>query len=85
MVMRNSAKYFEEFFKTHSKEKKEAWGVVPDDWHGFDDKEVKWFEERGCTIEKVDCGPGDLVVWDSRCVHWNVLPKGERVRSVICE
>ncbi|KAF4634251.1 hypothetical protein G7Y89_g3856 [Cudoniella acicularis] len=73
----------DEFFKTHSKEKKEAWGKMPDDWHGFDDDEVACFEERGCEVVKVCCGPGDLVVWDSRVVHWNVRPEGRQIRSVV--
>lgn len=85
MVMKNSKQHFEEFFTMHSKEKNPKWGLVPDDWHGFDDDEVKWFEEKGCEIKKVDCGPGDLVLWDSRSVHWNVLPTGQTTRSVVCE
>jgi hypothetical protein len=28
---------------------------------------------------------GDLIVWDSRTVHFNVLPVGENVRAVICK
>ena len=27
---------------------------MPDDWHGFDDDEVAWFEERGCELIKVE-------------------------------
>ncbi|KAL3423308.1 hypothetical protein PVAG01_05055 [Phlyctema vagabunda] len=83
MVMRGSHKLNDEFFKTHSMEKKEKWGKVPDDWHGFDDDEVKWFEDRGCELLKVDCKAGDLVVWDSRTVHYNVLPTGKQTRAVI--
>ncbi|KAH8665715.1 hypothetical protein BGZ60DRAFT_378005 [Tricladium varicosporioides] len=83
VVMRGSHLLNDAFFKEHSTDKKEIWGKVPDDWHGFDDEEVKWFEDRDCEIVKVCAGPGDLVVWDSRTVHWNVLPEGGKVRAVI--
>lgn len=85
VVMKGSHKFNDEFFKSHSMEKKEAWGKVPDDWHGFDDEEVQWFEDKGCEIIKVCCEAGDLIVWDSRTVHYNVLPEGEKTRAVICE
>lgn len=84
MVMKGSHKLNDEFFKTHCMEKKEKWGKVPDDWHGFDDDEVEWFEERGCEMMKVNCEAGDLIVWDSRTVHYNVLPQGKQTRAVIC-
>ena len=85
MVMKGSHQLNDEFFKTHCMEKKEKWGRVPDDWHGFGDDEIEWFEERGCEFMKVDCGAGDLIVWDSRTVHYNVLPEGDQIRAVICE
>lgn len=85
VVMRGSHKLNDEFFESHSTDKKAKWGKVPDDWHGFDDDEVAWFEERGCEIVKVECEAGDLIVWDSRTVHYNVLPKGKKTRAVICE
>jgi hypothetical protein len=75
----------DEFFATNSTDKKAEWGSVPDDWHGFDEGELQWFKGRGCGEVKVCCGEGDLVVWDSRTVRWNVLPEGGKVRAVICE
>jgi len=83
VVMTKSHRFNDEFFATHSTDKNPAWGTVPDDWHGFNDKEVKWFEDRGCEIVKVELPVGSLVVWDSRCVHWNVLPQGKQARSVV--
>lgn len=83
--MRGSQLLNDKFFEEHSTDKNPAWGAVPDDWHGFSEEEVGWFEERGCEVVKVCCEPGDLVVWDSRTVHYNVLPTGEQKRAVICE
>lgn len=84
VVMKGSHLLNDEFFKTHTMEKNEAWGKVPDDWHGFSEEEVGWFEKRGCEIVKVCAEAGDLIVWDSRTVHYNVLPEGKQTRAVIC-
>jgi hypothetical protein len=58
---------------------------VPDDWHGFDEDEVERFKEKGCEVVKVECEAGDLIVWNSRTVHYNILPEGQNKRPVICE
>lgn len=43
----------------------------------FNQKDVKWFEERGCELVKISMEPGDFVLWDSRTVRW-VAPPGTR-------
>jgi len=49
--------------------KKENWGKVPNDWHGFDEDEVEWFEERGCEVVKVECRRGTLLFGiQERCI-----------------
>jgi hypothetical protein len=85
VVMKGSHNCNDEFFKTHSMEKKEEWGAVPDDYHPFGDEDIKWFESRGCEIIKTCPDAGDLIVWDSRTVHYNVLPQGQNKRACICK
>ncbi|EHL01873.1 Clavaminate synthase-like protein [Glarea lozoyensis ATCC 20868] len=82
MVLKGSHVLNEKFFKIHGTEKKAEWGVVPDDWHGFNAEERKWFEENGAVEVKVNCGPGDLILWDSRLVHWNVRPVSKQTRAL---
>lgn len=82
MVMKGSSVLNEEFFASHTNERK-TWG--PTDWFGFTPDEVQWFADRGCELIKVCADPGDLILWDSRTVHYNVLPESEAVRSVLCE
>lgn len=53
------------------------------DWFGFSLDDVKWFEDRGCRLIKVDAAPGDLIIWDSRTVHYASLPKSETIRTII--
>ena len=52
---------------------------MPDDWRGFGEEEVAWFKARPCEEMKVCAGggrDGGLVIWDSRTVHFSVLPGG---------
>ena len=79
VVLKGSHKYFAEFFK-HNDGKKADWGS--EDWRGFSEEQVRWFTDRGCEIVKVCAGPGDIILWDSRCVHYNVLPEGDQLRAL---
>lgn len=45
---------------------------------------MRWFLDRGCEAVKVCADPGDLILWDSRTIHYNCLPESEAVRSVLC-
>ncbi|KAK4054120.1 hypothetical protein OIV83_001145 [Microbotryomycetes sp. JL201] len=53
------------------------------EWYGYKDTGIAWLNERGYQFEKVNLGPGDLVVWDSRLPHYNVPPKGNHVRMAV--
>lgn len=79
VVIKGSYNYFEEFFK-HNEGKKADWGS--EDWRGFSEEQVKWFTDRGCELIKVCAGPGDVILWDSRCVHYNVLPASGNLRAL---
>jgi hypothetical protein len=48
----------------------------------FNDKDFKWFEERGRELVKVDMEPGDFVFCDSRTMHYARLPEGDQIRHV---
>ncbi|SGY15374.1 BQ5605_C013g07350 [Microbotryum silenes-dioicae] len=49
----------------------------------FKDTGLAWLKELGLEWVKVNCEPGDLVLWDSRAPHYNVAPKGETARFVV--
>lgn len=50
----------------------------------FTEADIEWFHKQpGCTEIKVETEPGDLVLWDSRTVHWNRVPTGEVVRNAV--
>lgn len=46
----------------------------------FKPHEADWFRAHGCEETKVCAGEGDLILWDSRTVHWNASPVGGQVR-----
>ena len=41
-----------------------------------------WYLER-CEEVKINAGPGDFIVWDSRTVHWAQVPTGLEARMAI--
>ncbi|BGP33048.1 hypothetical protein JCM10296v2_004837 [Rhodotorula toruloides] len=49
----------------------------------FKETGLKWLEEKGLEWVKVNCGPGDLVLWDFRAPHYNVAPSGDMARFVV--
>lgn len=81
VVCPGSQRLVEEFFDTHTK---------PSDWqlkdkYNFTENDMEWFKARGCTPMKVLAEPGDLILWDSRTIHWGSEPtdKSTTVRTVI--
>ncbi|KAF7198452.1 hypothetical protein HII31_00191 [Pseudocercospora fuligena] len=81
VVLKSSSKLNEVFFKTKNIKEGNTWG--PADWYGFEQEDVDWFIERGCEMVKVCAEPGDLVLWDSRTVHYNILPTTNNTRAVM--
>ncbi|KAJ5885507.1 hypothetical protein N7495_010017 [Penicillium taxi] len=81
IVLPKSNQVTEEFFDTQ---------VDPSTWETRDfrhisTEELKWFEARGIKPLRVQAEPGDLLLWDSRTVHWGGEPtdKSDIIRTVI--
>ncbi|KAJ5546466.1 hypothetical protein N7494_004051 [Penicillium frequentans] len=55
------------------------------DFRFFSEEEMKWYESRGIKPIKVLAEPGDLILWDSRTVHWGGEPtsQSQNIRTVI--
>ncbi|ORY25045.1 hypothetical protein BCR39DRAFT_590309 [Naematelia encephala] len=84
MVLTGSSQLVEKYFDKFGRSGDRTWG--PFDWYGFSDAEQQWFFDQGCEWVKVCADPGDLILWDSRTMHYNVRPTGERDRvcTYIC-
>jgi ectoine hydroxylase-related dioxygenase (phytanoyl-CoA dioxygenase family) len=81
VVVSGSSALTEEFFDNHTDPATWEWK----DNRYFDEKDMEWFFARGCKVTKVLAEPGDLILWDSRTIHWGGEPteKSNTVRTVI--
>ncbi|KAK8070560.1 hypothetical protein PG997_010763 [Apiospora hydei] len=73
---------FHREFAAHEKDPVFRWTT---EWYGFSDAGLKWLEDQRdgqgrCEWVKIECEPGDLLVWDSRTPHYNLSPSGDRAR-----
>lgn len=82
-ILQGSSELFEQFFAEHPLKPKAADAPGQVDWYGFTLDDVKWFEDRGCKLLKVNAEPGDLIIWDSRTVHWASLPESDVIRTIV--
>jgi ectoine hydroxylase-related dioxygenase (phytanoyl-CoA dioxygenase family) len=86
MLMKGSSNLFNEFFE-HKRDSADHEDAPPPelqymDLFLFSEKDIKWFEERGCELVKINMEPGDFVLWDSRTMHYACLPEGNQIRHV---
>ncbi|KAF2098061.1 hypothetical protein NA57DRAFT_66520 [Rhizodiscina lignyota] len=81
VVIPGSHAILEEFYDTQTDPA--SWPTR--DVRYFSEEEMKWFADRGCTPKKVPAEPGDLILWDSRTIHWGGEPteKSDTIRTVI--
>lgn len=79
-VLRGSHLLHEEHFAATGGFRPEQDSGEGENGYNFTAGDAGWYRARGCGEVKVCAGEGDLILWDSRLVHWNASPVGERVR-----
>ena len=84
MVLEGSFSLYSQFFEEHEGD------APPQGWswrdnHQFSEKDLEWFYERGCKWKKIEAHAGDVILWDSRCVHYGAAAEGDRPRVATCE
>lgn len=81
VVYPGSHKLNDEFFDTQTD--KSTWEVL--DRYSYTPQELKWYTDRGVKPHKVCAEHGDLILWDSRTVHYGDEPteKGKTIRTAI--
>lgn len=86
VLMKGSSRLFNEFFARPRESFDHEDAPPPEleymDLFLFSQKDVKWFEERGCELVKINMEPGDFVLWDSRTMHYAKFPEGDQIRNV---
>lgn len=78
-----SSKLFEQFFAENPLQAKPEGAPGQVDWYGFTDEDIKWFKNHGCELVKINAEPGDLIIWDSRTVHYSKLPESDTIRTIM--
>lgn len=53
------------------------------DFYRFRTEQISWFENKDYRVQKVVAGAGDLIIWDSRLIHWGAEPnaKSDTIRT----
>jgi len=77
VVYEGSHLLHEDFFKKHN---------VPlsgGDWYMFSQTNGEMDFYKDCKKTKICCNPGDMLLWDSRTVHFASTPTGRKFRSCI--
>lgn len=86
ILMEGSAKLYDQFFKETRQQAAHEDAPPPEedfkDLFIFKEEDVKWFEDRGCRLIKTNLDVGDLVIWDSRQMHYACHPQGSQIRHV---
>ncbi|GKT40261.1 uncharacterized protein ColSpa_00442 [Colletotrichum spaethianum] len=81
VVYPGSHRLNDEFFDTQTD--KSTWTKL--DRYMFDAGQLSWFKAKGIEPHKVCANVGDLILWDSRTIHYGSEPEEEsnQIRTVI--
>lgn len=81
VVVPGSHQYNDEFFDSHP----EIVGTSARDVYLFSPDQLEWFWKRGLKPHKVCAEVGDLIMWDSRVIHYGSDPteKSSQIRTAI--
>lgn len=82
-LYQGSSELFEQFFVEHPLQAKAEGAPGQVDWYGFTSEDVEWFKDRGCELIKIDAEPGDVIIWDSRTVHYSKMPESDTIRTIM--
>ncbi|CZR52805.1 uncharacterized protein PAC_02682 [Phialocephala subalpina] len=84
LVMKHSAPFFRKFFEENPVSGPTPWRTAKhQDFHPFTEDNLDWYRSQGCELIKVCAELGDLIMWDSRQVHWAKFGDSDLVRTLI--
>lgn len=83
VVMKKSAPLFNQFFEETPVKGPTPWRTAKhEDFHPFQEKDLDWYRSHGCELIKVCAEPGDLILWDSRQMHWAQFGESDLIRTI---
>ncbi|KAM0547542.1 hypothetical protein ACHAPJ_010286 [Fusarium lateritium] len=83
VLMKGSSRLFDEFFSSNPPDRSQGIGAKHYDFYPFKSHQLPWFREKGCELIKVCAEPGDLILWDSRSMHFARFPESDEIRTII--
>ncbi|OXH42290.1 hypothetical protein J008_00054 [Cryptococcus neoformans] len=81
-VLKGSHKLHQEYFDSIGGFKPDQDAGVLENGYNFKLEDTEWYKNKGCEEVKICAGKGDLILWDSRTIHWNASPIGDQTRFV---
>lgn len=84
MILSGSMPLYGQFFEEHEADTPEGGWSWRDSYHFTNPAHLQWFYDRGCEWVKVEAEPGDVILWDSRCIHYGAAARGDRPRVATC-
>ncbi|WWC91493.1 uncharacterized protein L201_006439 [Kwoniella dendrophila CBS 6074] len=81
-VLKGSHKLHQEYFDSINGFKLDQDAGEKENGYNYKVEEMDWFKGKGCEEIKICANAGDLILWDSRTIHWNASPTGEQTRFV---
>ncbi|PYI21809.1 hypothetical protein BO99DRAFT_400481 [Aspergillus violaceofuscus CBS 115571] len=85
MVLDGSSAYYTELWERFDHKKPEnGWNAWA--FQLVDEDMCSWLESKGCKWVKVCAQPGDLLLWDSRTIHYGAPPSStnDRFAAYVC-
>ncbi|WWC88322.1 uncharacterized protein L201_003230 [Kwoniella dendrophila CBS 6074] len=80
MILDGSFPLYKQYFEEHEHLKPSADGWNWIDSYSYPEETLQWFYDKGCKWKKLEAGPGDLILWDSRTIHYGDAARGDRPR-----
>ena len=82
VVLKGSHRLHQEHFDSIGGFRKEKDLGIGKNGYDFTLEDADWYRRRGCEEVKICANAGDLILWDSRTIHWNSSPVGEQTRFI---
>ncbi|KAK3315854.1 hypothetical protein B0H66DRAFT_559888 [Apodospora peruviana] len=83
LLYQGSSALFDQFFAENPPRAKVEGQPGQVDFYAFTEQDVEWFKQRGgCKLVKICAEPGDVIIWDSRTVHYAALPESDIIRTI---
>ncbi|KAK4958273.1 hypothetical protein LTR10_004699 [Elasticomyces elasticus] len=55
---------------------------INENGYDYTAEDADWYRAQGCEEVKICANAGDLILWDSRTIHWNASPVGDQIRYI---